>query len=113
METQVEAVRRFNRFYTQRIGVLQEGLLASRFTLAQARVLFELGTHRSITAGELIYAAGPGSWVPEQNSPGLSRIQTADAQAVICGRPARGPVADSQGAQGVYGPGPAIPTGYW
>jgi DNA-binding MarR family transcriptional regulator/N-acetylglutamate synthase-like GNAT family acetyltransferase len=58
METQVEAVRRFNRFYTQRIGVLQEGLLASRFTLAQARVLFELGTHRTITAGELITRLG-------------------------------------------------------
>ena len=58
MEAQVEAVRRFNRFYTQRIGVLQEGLLASRFTLAQARVLFELGTHRSITAGELIARLG-------------------------------------------------------
>jgi DNA-binding MarR family transcriptional regulator/N-acetylglutamate synthase-like GNAT family acetyltransferase len=58
METQVEAVRGFNRFYTQRIGVLQEGLLGSRFTLAQARVLFELGTHRSITAGELITRLG-------------------------------------------------------
>jgi len=58
MQTQVEAVRGFNRFYTQRIGVLQEGLLASRFTLAQARVLFELGTHRTITAGELITRLG-------------------------------------------------------
>ena len=54
VDTQVEAVRRFNRFYTQRIGVLQEGLLASRFTLAQARVLFEIGTHTTVTAGELI-----------------------------------------------------------
>jgi DNA-binding MarR family transcriptional regulator/N-acetylglutamate synthase-like GNAT family acetyltransferase len=58
MDTQVEAVRRFNRFYTQRIGVLEEGLLASRFTLAQARVLFELGTHKTITAGELITKLG-------------------------------------------------------
>ncbi len=58
MEIHVEAVRRFNRFYTQRIGVLEERLLASRFTLAQARVLFELGTHSSITAGELIARLG-------------------------------------------------------
>jgi DNA-binding MarR family transcriptional regulator/N-acetylglutamate synthase-like GNAT family acetyltransferase len=58
VDTRVEAVRRFNRFYTQRIGVLQEGLLASRFTLAQARVLFELGTHKTITAGELITRIG-------------------------------------------------------
>jgi len=55
---QIEAVRRFNRFYTRRIGVLEEGLLNSPFTLAQARVLFELGTHKFVTAGELIDMLG-------------------------------------------------------
>ncbi|MGC1522981.1 MAG: helix-turn-helix domain-containing GNAT family N-acetyltransferase [Steroidobacteraceae bacterium] len=55
---QVEAVRRFNRFYTRRIGVLEEGLLNSPFTLAQARVLFELGTRKTMTAGELIDMLG-------------------------------------------------------
>jgi DNA-binding MarR family transcriptional regulator/GNAT superfamily N-acetyltransferase len=50
---QIEAIRQFNRFYTQRIGVLEESLLASSFTLAQARVLFELGTRQCATAGEL------------------------------------------------------------
>ncbi len=52
-DAEVEAVRRFNRFYTQKIGVLEEGLLASSFTLAQARVLFELGSREPVTAGEL------------------------------------------------------------
>jgi DNA-binding MarR family transcriptional regulator/GNAT superfamily N-acetyltransferase len=51
---EVEAIRRFNRFYTRKIGVLEEGLLASSFTLAQARVLFELGTRKRVTPGELI-----------------------------------------------------------
>jgi DNA-binding MarR family transcriptional regulator/GNAT superfamily N-acetyltransferase len=55
---QVELVRRFNRFYTRRIGVLEEGLLASPFTLTQARILFELGTRHVTTAGELIDILG-------------------------------------------------------
>jgi DNA-binding MarR family transcriptional regulator/N-acetylglutamate synthase-like GNAT family acetyltransferase len=55
---QVEMVRRFNRFYTRKIGVLEEGLLASPFTLTQARILFELGTRQTTSAGELIDALG-------------------------------------------------------
>jgi DNA-binding MarR family transcriptional regulator/GNAT superfamily N-acetyltransferase len=58
IRAQVEAVRRFNRFYTRRIGVLEEGLLASPFTLAQARILFELGTRPTPTAGELVEILG-------------------------------------------------------
>jgi DNA-binding MarR family transcriptional regulator/GNAT superfamily N-acetyltransferase len=58
VRAQVELVRRFNRFYTRRIGVLEEGLLASPFTLTQARILFELGTRPTTTAGELIDILG-------------------------------------------------------
>jgi DNA-binding MarR family transcriptional regulator/GNAT superfamily N-acetyltransferase len=49
----VDAVRSFNRFYTRQIGVLDESLLNSSFTLTQARVLFELAQRSQATAKEL------------------------------------------------------------
>ena len=50
---QTAAVRRFNRFYTRRIGVLTDDYLGSAFPLPQARVLYELGERGDCTAGEL------------------------------------------------------------
>src|SRR5262245_47753159 len=46
----VAAVRRFNRFYTQQLGVLRPGWLESEFSLTEARVLYEVQVREGATA---------------------------------------------------------------
>ncbi len=47
------AVRRFNRFYTRRMGLLGEGLLDSPFSLTEVRLLYEIAGEAGITATRL------------------------------------------------------------
>jgi DNA-binding MarR family transcriptional regulator/N-acetylglutamate synthase-like GNAT family acetyltransferase len=53
LERDVAAMRRFNRFYTQKIGVLSDGFLHSPFTLTEARVLYEIAYRKNASATEL------------------------------------------------------------
>jgi DNA-binding MarR family transcriptional regulator/GNAT superfamily N-acetyltransferase len=52
-DNSIEAVRRFNRFYTRQIGVLQEHLLESQLSLTEVRVLYELAHRERLTAIDL------------------------------------------------------------
>lgn len=56
LDARIAAVRQFNRFYTRRIGVLQEGLLQSDLSLAEVRVLYELAHAGGATATSITKA---------------------------------------------------------
>jgi DNA-binding MarR family transcriptional regulator/GNAT superfamily N-acetyltransferase len=78
---QISAVRAFNRFYTRKLGVLDQQLLKSPFSLSEARVLYELATCETLAAKEIGNELGldPGY---------LSRIiQNFDENGLITRKP--------------------------
>ena len=52
-DPRIDAVREFNRYYTRRIGVLHESLLATKFSLTESRLLWEFAHRERSTAAEL------------------------------------------------------------
>lgn len=80
-DDQISAVRAFNRFYTRRLGVLDQHLGKSPFSLSEARVLYELAQRDEIAAKEIGNELGldPGY---------LSRIvQGFDEKGLIARKP--------------------------
>src|SRR3712207_4525199 len=53
LEARIDEVRRFNRFFTRRIGVLREGLLHTPYSLTEARILLEIARRDAPSASEL------------------------------------------------------------
>ena len=78
---QISAVRAFNRFYTRKLGFLDQQLLKSPFSLSEARVLYELATRENLSAKQIGIELGldPGY---------LSRIvQNFDDNGLITRKP--------------------------
>ena len=80
----IESVRQFNRFYTRQIGLLEEGLHKSKFSLTEARMLYEMAHRDGLTAKDLCSELGLDAGY-------LSRILKSFEQRGLI---ARVPVAD-------------------
>ena len=50
----IEKIREFNRFYTNTIEILDRSILDSGFSLAEARVLFEIRRMKSCSARKIL-----------------------------------------------------------
>lgn len=53
MDNMVKRIRRFNRFYTAHIGLLNRYYLQSRYSLTEGRLIYEIGERGTVTAQEL------------------------------------------------------------
>jgi DNA-binding MarR family transcriptional regulator/GNAT superfamily N-acetyltransferase len=84
LRTRIDSVRRFNRFFTRRIGVLREGLLHTPYSLTEARVLFEVANREEATASDFARELGLDPGYLSRILAGLERrglIQKAPSEA--------------------------------
>ena len=83
LESQIAAIRGFSRFYTRKLGIIEPKLLASPWTLQEARIIYEIAQHDSCTATDLVRALGLDAGF-------LSRtLQTLQRRQIVARKPSR------------------------
>jgi DNA-binding MarR family transcriptional regulator/GNAT superfamily N-acetyltransferase len=83
LESQIATVRGFSRFYTRKLGIIEPKLLASPWTLQEARIIYEVAQHESCTATELVGTLGLDAGF-------LSRtLQALQRRQIVARKPSR------------------------
>ena len=73
----IAAVRAFTRFYTSTLGVLDEGLLHTPYSVAEARVLYELAQQDEVGVADHVPPFGFAVPVVDVPRPGAQLVRRA------------------------------------
>lgn len=83
LESQIAAIRGFSRFYTSKLGIIEPKLLASPWTLQEARIIYEIAQHENCTATDLVRTLGLDAGF-------LSRtLQALQRRQIVARRPSK------------------------
>src|SRR5712675_2805185 len=83
LDGQVAAVRRFSRFYTRKLGIIEPKLLDSPWSLQEARIIYEIAERQSCTATDLVRALGLDAGFMSRT------LQTLQRRGVVARKPSR------------------------
>lgn len=103
IQREATELRGFNRFHTRRIGILQEGLLDSRLSLTEVRVLYELNARNGVLASQLARDLGLDPGYLSRLLAGFKRKRWISAAAARADKRQR-PIVLTKAGRAAFGP---------